>query len=77
MFPMQQRIRPKVRRSVRFLQPWNRELQLSATFGTPDQPGAYSLSKDQPKRYIARIIARNGLEGKEVTLQATLRKNSV
>lgn len=54
MLPMQQRIRSKVRRSIRSVQSWNRELQFSTTLGTSKSFGAYSLSKNQPKRYIQK-----------------------
>lgn len=54
MLPMQQRIRSKVRRSIRSVQSWNRELQFSTTLGTSKSFGAYSLSKNQPKRYIEK-----------------------
>lgn len=54
MLPMQQRIRSKVRRSIRSIQSWNRELQFSTTLGTSKSFGAYSLSKNQPKRYIQK-----------------------
>lgn len=54
MLPMQQRIRSKVRRSIRSVQSWNRELQFSTTLGTSKSFGAYSLPKNQPKRYIQK-----------------------